>query len=258
MTIEYVSANSSIMLKIFIDFDGTITRRDVGDAMFESFGGIRCSEFIDEYRMGALSAIECFRKECEACGDVDKEELDAYLDSQEMDPAFAEFIQFCRSRALEYFIVSDGMDYYISRILRRHGLGDIPFFANSLDLVPVDGSSKVRFAPSFPYRDEVCDRCACCKRNHMLTLSGDDDVIVYIGEGFSDRCPVRYADIVFAKDDLLKYCQQENISFFEYASFADVIARLEGTLTDRPGGRRLVPGKRRRAELARRQVYTGG
>ena len=246
------------MIKIFIDFDGTITRQDVGDAMFEEFGGRKSLEAVSEYRAGTLSAVECFRRECEACGELDKEALDAFLDRQEIDPSFIEFVTFARSRGIECFIVSDGMDYYISRILQRHGAGDVQFFANSLSLVPVDGSSRVRLSPSFPFRDEVCDRCACCKRNHMLTLSGDDDVIVYIGEGYSDRCPVRYADAVFAKDDLLKYCQQENISFFEYASFADVTVRLESLLSNRSGDGRSIPGKRRRAELARRQLYIGG
>ena len=89
----------------------------------------------------------------------------------------------------------------------------------------------------------------------MLSMSGDDDVIVYIGEGYSDRCPARYADIVFAKDDLLKFCHRENISYLEYRTFADVQLRLESVLSlKRPD----IFRKRRRAELARRAVFVGG
>ncbi|MBI4548358.1 MAG: MtnX-like HAD-IB family phosphatase [Ignavibacteriae bacterium] len=247
------------MFKIFIDFDGTITRQDVGDALFEAFGGVQCRDIIQLYRDGAISAVECFQRECDACGVVERDVLDAFLNQQEIDQSFVDFVSFCHRQNLEFTIVSDGMDYYIKQILDKHGIVDTQFYANTLELLPVNGSSKVRLKPSFPYRDEICDRCACCKRNIMLTLSGDDDIIVFIGEGYSDRCPAHYADIVFAKDDLLKFCQKENISYYKYQTFSDVVQRFEKVLSmRRPDG--TIPGvaKRRRAELARREVFLGG
>ena len=90
-------------------------------------------------------------------------------------------------------------------------------------------------------------------------MSADDDVIVFIGEGYSDRCPARYADIVFAKDELLSYCQQENISYFEYQSFSDITKRLQKMLDNKlRNGRIAGVRKRRQAELARRAVFLGG
>jgi 2-hydroxy-3-keto-5-methylthiopentenyl-1-phosphate phosphatase len=246
------------MIKIFIDFDGTITSQDVGDVMFETFGGVeRCREIVRRYRDGEISAVDCFRQESEACSIVDKTILDGFLDRQRFDETFSEFVQFCRDKSLEWHILSDGMDYYIRRILGRMGLHNASFFANTLELVSVDGSSsKVRFEPAFPFRDETCDRCACCKRNHILTLSADDDIIVYIGEGYSDRCPARYADVVFAKDDLLTYCQRENISCYEYTNFSDVVQRMSKLLCD-PSPKRGLR-KRRQATVARCDVYLGG
>jgi 2-hydroxy-3-keto-5-methylthiopentenyl-1-phosphate phosphatase len=90
----------------------------------------------------------------------------------------------------------------------------------------------------------------------MLSLSADEDIIIYVGEGYSDRCPVRFADVVFAKDDLLRHCQEENISYYAYRQFCDVEERLRQLLAggDRKGGLR----KRRQAELARREVFLGG
>jgi len=241
------------MVRVFVDFDGTITKPDVGDAMFERFGGPKCVEAVEEYRMGSISAVECFRRESAACGEVERRTLDRFLDAQEIDETFISFVAFCKDRELDLTILSDGMDYYLRRILERHGVGEVKFYANHLELVPVDGSGNVRLEPAFPYTDEICDRCACCKRNHMLTRSADEDVIVYVGEGYSDRCPARYADAVFAKDELLKYCQQENISYFEYHAFADVKERLRALL-DKPGKRPALR-KRRQAELARQAAF---
>ncbi len=243
------------MLKIFIDFDGTITACDVGDAMFEHFGGRVCAGIIDEYHQERISAAECFRRESAACGDVPTAALDAFLDKQEIDPTFPAFVRYCRQAGHEITVLSDGMDYYIGRILSHYGLSGVRFFSNHLNFLASGNDSMVRFVPEFPYQDEVCDRCACCKRNHILSASADDDIIVYIGEGYSDRCPAGYADVVFAKDDLLRYCQRENISYFEYRSFADVQERFTRALTQ-PGKRFFRKGKQ--AERARRDAFLGG
>lgn len=245
------------MLRLFIDFDGTITRQDVGDAFFERFGGVRSVAAVEAYREGRLSAAECFRQECAACGEVDAAELDAFLDAQEIDPTFADLVRFASECAFPLAILSDGMDYYIRRILERHGLGGVTFYSNTLRLISASAPGRVTFTPEFPFRDEVCDRCACCKRNHILTLAADDDLVVYIGEGYSDRCPARYADAVFAKDDLLKYCQRENISYFEYQTLADIVRRLESSLRE-PAGSPTALRKRRQATQARCDVYLGG
>lgn len=243
------------MVRIYVDFDGTITLGDVGDALFERFGGERAARAVERYRREELSAVACYEEECSACGDVPEGELASFLASREIDPTFAPFAEWCAGRSYGLTILSDGMDLYIRAILERHGLAHVPFRANVLEAAPSERAGCVTFRPSFPNTDEVCDRCASCKRNHMLTESADDDVIVYAGEGYSDRCPVRYADVVFAKDELLRHCEAESVAFHPYASFDDVRARLERLAAANPGGG--LP-RRRRAALARRDVYLGG
>ncbi|MEK6754610.1 MAG: 2-hydroxy-3-keto-5-methylthiopentenyl-1-phosphate phosphatase, partial [Bacteroidota bacterium] len=66
------------------------------------------------------------------------------------------------------------------------------------------------------------------------------------------RCPVRYADVVFAKKRLIKYCQQQNISYHEFSHFGDVRRQLEQILQKK----RIK--KRREAEMARREVFMQG
>jgi len=176
--------------------------------------------------------------------------LEEFISRFEIDEHFVAFRNFCAFREIPLVVLSDGLDFYVERILVRNGLGDCTFFANHLDFKTIDGTTK--FEVSFPYTDSECLLCGNCKRNHMMTLSADDDVIVYIGDGISDRCPIRYADIVFAKKELIKYCQQENISYVEYSNFCDVQTRLESLLAKK----RIR--KRREAEMARRDVLMQG
>jgi len=108
---------------------------------------------------------------------------------------------------------------------------------------------EMKLVLSFPYANAECDRCACCKRNIMLTQSAENDVLVYIGEGYSDRCPAGYADVVFAKDILQTYCQAENISYHPYLSFRDIRRALEQLLL------RGHLRKAYRAEVRRREAF---
>jgi 2,3-diketo-5-methylthio-1-phosphopentane phosphatase len=236
-------------LRLFVDFDGTITRGDVGNIFFRTFGGTACDELVRRFRAGEINARECFLGEAKAMGRVSSGALEDIVDAQEIDPSFKDLVAFCRERGVELLIVSDGLDYYIRRILGRNGCPEVPFVSNIATLVRPGEDSRAEVSVAFPHSDAVCDRCACCKRNVMLTASGEEDIIAYAGEGFSDRCPVRYADIVFAKDVLQTYCQNENISYYPYATFDDVVARLRHLL-DRS---RLRP--RARAATERRAAF---
>jgi 2,3-diketo-5-methylthio-1-phosphopentane phosphatase len=236
-------------VKIFVDFDGTITTHDVGNMLFREFGGAACDGVIAEYHEEKISAQECFRREAAAAGSIHPADLNALLDRQTIDPGFTDFVDFCRVRGIEFHIVSDGLDYYIDRVLNAHRIQNVSYVANALSLEPAGADGRKILSLSFPHSDSVCDRCACCKRNFMLTRTGEEDILVFIGEGYSDRCPAQYADIVFAKDRLQTFCQQENISYYLYTSFHDVTDRLTELLA------RRQLRKRRRAELKRKEAF---
>jgi len=254
-------------IKIFCDFDGTVSVNDVGDRLFRTFGGTEVLEIVKEWMQDKITARECWARQFKAAPSITPQQLEAFADAQKLDPYFKEFVGFCQSKGIEFYVLSDGFDFYIERILRNNGLdpasgtaqlskdieGGIPlmrnvkFFANHLNF---NGNGTIY--PTFPHTDSECEKCGNCKRNHLLTLSGDDDIIVYIGDGYSDRCPAEYADIVFAKRDLLRYCQANNISFYEFQTFKDVIERLEKILS------RKRIRKRWCAEMKRREAFMQG
>jgi 2-hydroxy-3-keto-5-methylthiopentenyl-1-phosphate phosphatase len=64
--------------------------------------------------------------------------------------------------------------------------------------------------------------CANCKQAHVDSLKEKGYLTVYIGNGYSDRCPSGHADMVFAKDDLLEHCVREKIDCIKFRNFRDV------------------------------------
>jgi 2-hydroxy-3-keto-5-methylthiopentenyl-1-phosphate phosphatase len=238
------------MMRIFSDFDGTIAVDDVGSQLFRTFAGAQATEIVSHYLDGTITARACLTRECEAVENASVDAVAGFVDQFSLDPTFRAFADFCSQRGVPLVVLSDGLDFYVERLLRKNGFAGIPFFSNHLEFVPSGAVTKL--VPSFPYTDSECLLCGNCKRNHVLTQSADDDIIVYIGDGISDRCPVRYADIVFAKGRLIRYCQEQNVTYHEFRNFNDVIVRLESVL------QRKRIKKRREAEMARRDVFAQG
>lgn len=232
---------------VFTDFDGTIAVNDIGDAMFERYGDHAvCSRSFTEYRSGAINARECWSRGFASMLPVTKQQFTEFALQQPIDRFFPAFASYCAEKAIPLTVLSDGFDSYIAPVLEREVLGHLPRFSNRMQFHP-DGS----VTPEFPFTNGDCPRCANCKRNHLLTRSSDRQVIVYIGDGVSDRCPVQFADVVFAKGPLVGYCESENITFHRFNDFSDVLERFR-TMVET-----ATPRKRRTAELARSAVFMG-
>lgn len=229
--------------KIFIDFDGTITTTDVGEGIFRQFGNSeRVNKIIEDLLNDKISARDSWIELCDSVESVTKKELDDFIDQVEIDSTFTDFINFCRENEIDHYILSDGFDYYLKRILARENI-DTEYFANALSV------SDNKLIPSFPYLDFDFSSSANCKRNHIINNSSDDDYTVFIGDGNSDKYTVQYCDFVFAKDDLLKFCEKERISYFPFNNFDDVKQIMTKLLSKK----RLK--KRHQAELKRREAY---
>ncbi|MCL4538823.1 MAG: MtnX-like HAD-IB family phosphatase [Bacteroidetes bacterium] len=233
---------SSLFPKVFVDFDGTITTHDVGNEFFRKFGNEAESlKAVAEWKSDGLSGRDLILREAGFVKTTQNEALE-FAKSFTIDSFFSAFVDYCRQNEVELTILSDGLDFYISEILSANHLSEIPFYSNiarfDTDTIKIE----------FPY-ESTCPKCANCKGHQILTRTGIDDLIVYVGNGFSDRCAVDYADIIFAKDDLLKYCEANNITFFPFEDFSEVLSKFRKTFESKKFR------KRHRAELKRREAY---
>lgn len=236
-------------LKIFCDFDGTITNHDTWIEIGNRF--IRDKEtwydVIHRFETLEIGGRECFLRECALIEDFDFSQFNEIIDNQKLDAYFMDFKYFCDENKLPITIVSEGMDYYINRVLQRYGL-NFPYYANRFVLA----NDKKSFHLEFPYSDSECTRCGTCKRNLLMNMTGDDEISVYVGDGFSDVCVSEYADIVFAKKSLASYCWKNNITYFDFKDFKDVKNKLEKIIAQKNIKHRQT------AALKRREVFLRG
>jgi 2,3-diketo-5-methylthio-1-phosphopentane phosphatase len=231
--------------KIFIDFDGTITKSDVGEEIFRKFVDEEVvTRIVDDLLTDQISSRECWEALCLAAPSIEKKKFDEFILSQEVEPSLHSFIEYCRKNNFPVFVLSDGFDYYIEKILKRENLGHLKFFSNNLNL-----TAEGKLIPSFPYYKAESRSSSNCKQNHIIENSSEDDYTVYIGDGSSDIDAVQYVDFIFAKDGLLRFCEMNRITFFPFSNFDDVIVKLDELLSKK----RLK--KRHQAELKRREAY---
>jgi 2-hydroxy-3-keto-5-methylthiopentenyl-1-phosphate phosphatase len=234
------------MIRVFCDFDGTVCQQDVGEQFFRSFAGVKVDASVRQLLNGEITMQAWLTELCNSISSIKHDDFFTYVDQFSVDTHFSGFVRFCADRDVSVTILSDGIDAYVKRILSNAGLSQIPLYANHAEF------SEEKLQVSFPFSDAECDLCGNCKRNHMLNTSADEDVIIYVGDGYSDRCPIRYADVVFAKRQLIKYCQQQNITFFEFNHFGDVQEKMEEIL------QRKRIRHRQEAAMARREVFAQG
>jgi len=232
--------------KIFLDFDGTITKNDVGEEIFKKIlKEDIVNKIVGDLLTDKISSRECWESLCESATGIIKNDFDNFILSQEIEPTLHHFVYYCDENKFQLFILSDGFDYYIEKILKREKLSHLKLFSNKLIL-----NDERKLIPSFPYFNADCRSSANCKRNHIIENSGEDDYTVFIGDGNSDNDAIQYVDFIFAKDDLLKYCEVQRITYFPFKNFDDVILRMIELLSKK----RLK--KRHQAELKRREAFT--
>ncbi len=238
-------------LKIYCDFDGTVTKNDVWINSIgkfindkEEFGRI-----CDDFYTGRIGTREVNLQQLALVEDFSLVKFNSYLDKEEIDAHFRDFLEYCRSSEIEICIVSSGLEYYISYILEREKL-QIEFFGSRM----IWDEENKKLSCEFIYTDEYCTLCETCKRNILICNTNDleNEISVYIGDGVSDYCVSGFADIVFAKGKLASYCWKNNITYFDYRDFSDIKKKL----IKMSEGNKFR--QRQEAKVRRKDIFMGG
>ncbi len=223
---------------IFCDFDGTITEIDVTDQILSELAHPSWREVEQEWVRGTIGSRECLERQM-ALVKASERELNALVEAIPVDPSFAGFYSFVRKRGIHLFILSDGFDSIIRRVLRKAGL-DGPLASGRRVFASTLAWDGGLLRPQFPYADPGCRHgCATCKVALMKKLDSRRWKI-FIGDGLSDRFAAERADLVYAKGQLLAYCRDRGLKPQPFENFADVQADLEARFAPRPARRRLA------------------
>jgi len=213
---------------VLCDFDGTASMVDVGNELLDRFTGDGWEEIDRDYCEGRIGSRAAYARIAPLfMGDRDR--MLAYVfEKAALDPYFIDFHDYCRRAGMDFKILSDGLDFYIEAILKKSGLAEIEYFANSVTFQDNGGLSI-----EFPQPSPDCGKCGNCKSGIVARYRPLYDRIVYIGDSYSDVCPAKQADLVFAKNILYEKCSGNGTPCVRYRHFDDIRKYLERNV--RPG-----------------------
>jgi 2-hydroxy-3-keto-5-methylthiopentenyl-1-phosphate phosphatase len=200
---------------VVLDYDGTVTESDLLDRIAKEFGDPAVyQEVEDGLDGGRMPLREVITREFAPVTAPLDEVVTWVLEHARVRAGFSDFVRQARADGWEVHIVSSGFHELIEPVLEREGV-EVAVHANRVDARP-DG-----WRVDWRYPDD-CDECGeSCKRS--LLPPGE---VVYVGDGYSDRCAALAADLVFATSGLARYLAGRGVPFEQFDDFRTLADEL--------------------------------
>ncbi len=214
---------------LLLDFDGTITMDDsdllIADALL---GGPRarriCEPLVRAYENLEISTEEYFEGYLRGLG-ASFEKIRETAKSVPIRPGLISLVDWCQKRDISVRVLSEGLRLYIEPIMRAAGVSNVPVSANE---AYCDDSGSYKVVP--PADATSCDRCLNCKGAHVRRAQAAGCGVALVGNGASDLCGARLADLVLARDTLLQHCLEFGLPCVAWTQFLEVRDALRNWL----------------------------
>ena len=195
---------------LILDWDGTVTVRDTLWMLLERFGDRDVFERMETALGVTHSHRDVMEAEMATITVPLAEAVEFLVERAQVRAGFGELVR--RFRPL---ILSSSFHETIEPVLAREGVA-VDVVANHVDARP-DGW-RVIWTDSAP-----CPECGeLCKRRALPR----NEPLVYVGDGYSDRCAALAADRIFARADLARHLASHGVAFEPFDDFQDVAAAL--------------------------------
>ncbi|TYR79805.1 2-hydroxy-3-keto-5-methylthiopentenyl-1-phosphate phosphatase [Priestia megaterium] len=210
-------------VKIFCDFDGTITNSDNIISIMKKFAPPQWEKIKDDVLTERVSIQEGVGRMFSLLSTDLKEEIVSYiLQTSKIRDGFDEFITYAKERGIPLYIVSGGIDFFVKPLL--DGRIDEQFlYCNESDF------SGASITITWPHScDDQCrNACGCCKPSIIRQLATHQDFKIVIGDSITDLQAAKMADVIIARDFLIEKCEELELPYRPFATFHDVIEHIE-------------------------------
>ena len=193
-------------MRLVLDWDGTCTVHDSLVAAVHALGDPSVYERdFGSYGEALTAEVGTLRATAEQAAEWAVENV-------EVRPGFHELVA-----RYDPVVVSSGLPQLILPVLGREGV-ELDVRSNFAE--PSQEGWRLRFRHEGPC--PVCgDRC---KRRSLP----DERPLVFVGDGYSDRCASLACDRVFARDGLARYLEQRGVAFEPFVGFSELSNALGG------------------------------
>ncbi|HAG56316.1 MAG: hypothetical protein FI720_05210 [SAR202 cluster bacterium] len=217
------SVYKHLPLAILVDFDGTITTRDIGDQIVINFAEPGWEKAMDRFRVGELNVRELWAIEIGML----REEREPAAIARAIEiglirEGFGDLVSHCHSNNIPVEVASSGMHFYVDAILDANGFGELPRARPEVTYT-ADGFGLL----GMPEGLRDCGMTAMCKCDRAWRLRRRGYRVMFVGDGVSDECVVSQADIVLATSNLREVCEAKGIAHTPFETFHEVLRAVE-------------------------------
>ena len=204
---------------IFCDFDRTIVEENIFHKIMEEFNSSDWLLVTKSWLNGRITTKESLEKHVDHLN-CNEAELKEFLNQFSVTPYFRSWLDYCRRNNFEVYILSEGLDYYIQYIMGRYGVY-VPIFSHHLVF------SNGKAFSCYGGKDTFGGRCGRFKAQMCRGITGNETRIIVIGDDISDFTIAGMADFVLAKNDLVFFCERNNIPYASYENFLEILCIMK-------------------------------
>jgi len=203
------------------DFDNTVAVDDISFMILDVFGDKNWRDVLGEYREGRIT-VGAFNRRAFSTVKADEPTLLNYVLTSNvvLRPGFKDLVNYCAKKGYEFVIVSNGLDFYIKAVLKSISVNNVKVFA-AQTLFKLEGLDVRYIGPDGSHLD------AGFKDAYVNLFKRQGYRVVYIGDGASDVSPASQAHHIFARDELLRRCQEKGWDCIPFEDFGDVVEGME-------------------------------
>lgn len=201
---------------VFSDFDGTITEEDTLVLLLDRFGR-KLADGSDWRRIEDdpdLPENVKLQAEMDLLDVPLDEALDWLKGVVRIRAGFVEFARALSEQGAGLTVLSGGLLPIIEQTLAPLGLDNLELRANGLAVQ--NGHWLVQGAKT-PRIRALCNHCKTWHLDRAAPATR-----VYVGDGSTDFCPARSADVVFARSSLAEMMATEGRAFLTFDTFTDI------------------------------------
>jgi 2,3-diketo-5-methylthio-1-phosphopentane phosphatase len=204
-------------LAVLCDYDDTTAMDNVAELIMARFGDNGWHEMRAQFRSGHFTLRE-YQEASFASVNAGRDEMMAVVrDNATLRDGFKELHAYCRRHDIPLAVVSNGLDFYVEALLQREGLDDVPFYTVQTRF----SGNGIEFL--YPYAQKGCSDFGNCKCMVLEKYRSQGRKVLYAGDGRSDFCAAASADLVFARSDLVGFCETYGIDYLPLGDFGDVL-----------------------------------
>jgi 2-hydroxy-3-keto-5-methylthiopentenyl-1-phosphate phosphatase len=207
---------------LVLDFDGTVTVKDIGDEVCDRFAPPEWKEIDAAWVRNEITLPEAQRRMWKLVR-AERHAAAAFARSVgRLRDGLDALIARVTDRGGALWLASGGFDFYIEALLDGHLPRFQRVYFNTTrfhgDSVEID----------FPHAALACDRCAVCKGKVCDLARAEAERVVFVGDGSSDRCAIARADTLYAVAGslLARTCDDRGAAYVPFTRFDEIAAAL--------------------------------